>query len=1357
MAFLNIHKHLTESPEPRHHTRHRIALIAKWTGCVVIFPILLGLVIAAILIHSSRGHAFLINLMQNETAKALGVGVHVGDFKLHLANLSVDLYGLKIDGASPHPAPPLLQVQHAEAGIRIVSLFGHKWYIDSIRIDNPVAHILVDKNGISNLPKFNSGNSSSNTSVFDLGIRHTVLTNGTLFYNDQPKSIAADIRNLEFDSAFSNALRKYSGTLTYSNGEISYAGRYAPPHAISIHFDATPNTFLLSPAKIQSGNTLLVLTATVNNYSTPVIDAHYNATLDGQQIANLLGNSSIPAGLVSISGDANYKSNSHRALLQNLVVHGNITSREIVAKAGNIRAAISNVAGHYSLTNGDATLRDFRAALLGGEVTAQASMKNIGSDNAHSTLNAALKNISLADAKRTAGSAASTGSVVIAGTLNATATASCDKSFADLVAHTDATINADVANAKRGKPAVVQTSAEQNPSATPPANTIPIEGALHATYSAKTQQATVDNSYFRMPQSSLTLNGTISRNSSLAIRLQANDLRELERVADAFRTPGPGQPIQQLGLAGTASFNGVVRGSTSAPHLTGQFSAQNLRLHGSSWKLIRTNVDASPSNVSLQNAELVPSTQGRLTLNADARLQKWSFSKSTPIQLRLNATQLDLSDLAKITGSQVPVTGTLAAKVSVHGTLESPVGDGNITLTKAAAYGEPITSARVILNGSGSQVHANIAISAPAGSINGNVTTDPKAKTYIAELTSPGIDLSKLEKVKSSNMNPTGVVTVNAKGQGTYDNPQVNATVQIPNLVVQQQKISNVRLQTAVANHVATAQLTSSAVNTAIIANAKITLTDDYLADAKIDTQSIPLGPLLATYAPAQAGNVNGQTELHATLHGPLKKWKQIVAHATIPVLKLGYSNTVQLAAAAPIHIDYQDGILNVQRSSIRGTDTDLHFQATVPTAGKAPMSVLLLGTVDMHLAQLFNPDLRTSGQIKFNINSYGAAQGTNVEGTIQVVDASMASADLPVGLQHANGVLTLNNDRINVTQFQGNVGSGTVTAQGGVALRPSIQFDLGLAARDIRMLYPQGMRETINAHIRFTGTTENATLGGNVELSDLSFTPGFDMSSMISQFSSGAAPPPSQGFAQDVALNLALRSTSNMNLVSRTLSVGGSANLQIRGTAADPVILGRINLTGGDVILNGNRYVLTGGTIQFVNPSLTQPVVNLNITTTIQQYNIDLRFNGPVDQMRTQYSSNPALPQADIIHLLAFGQTTEASAMSATPANQAAESLVANQVSSQLTSRISKAAGISQLSISPVLANSNSQGPAGADITIQQRVTSNLFITFSTNVQTTQGQTIQGQYQVSPRVALSATRDPNGGFAVDALIKKTW
>jgi translocation and assembly module TamB len=313
----------------------------------------------------------------------------------------------------------------------------------------------------------------------------------------------------------------------------------------------------------------------------------------------------------------------------------------------------------------------------------------------------------------------------------------------------------------------------------------------------------------------------------------------------------------------------------------------------------------------------------------------------------------------------------------------------------------------------------------------------------------------------------------------------------------------------------------------------------------------------------------------------------------------------------------------------------------------------------------------------------------------------------------------------------------------------------VGVSANGVRVLYPQGMREGVDADLRLTGSVTNALLGGSVNLSDLSFTPAFDLSSFIGQFSGGVSIPSTPGFSQDLALNIAVRSTNNVNLVSRTLSVGGSANLQVRGTADEPVILGRVNLNGGDIILNGNRFVLTGGTIQFVNSSQTEPVVNVAITTSIQQYNINLRFNGPVDQLRTEYSSDPALPTADIINLLALGSTTEADNPLST--DQQAESLVASQVSSQVTSRVSKVAGISQLSISPVLAGSSSQGPPGANLTIQQRVTGNLFVTFSTNVASTQSQTIQGQYQVSPRVAVSATRDPNGGFAVDTLIKKSW
>lgn len=1334
---------------PPAHAKHRGTRILAWTAAVLLIVNAAVAVMVAVLLNSARFHHYVLAKAQNIASEDLGARVDLQNFALHLSTLSLDVYGVTIHGAEPYPDPPVLQLQHAEVGIGIVSILHGKWYLSSIRIDHPVVQVLVDKRGVSNLPKPKASNSKSNTSIFDLGIRHAVLDRGEIYYNGEASALSADLHDVEFESTFSSLLRMYSGHLAYTKGRVLF-GSYEPfEHNFDAKFDLTPTTLQLHRAQLSSAAAQVNLVATVTNFHAPHVEAKYDVKVDGGQVGKLMRDASVPQGMLEAAGSGSYQDIANQPVLESLTVNGDLRSPRLVVKTSSMQAAIADLTAHYSLAHGDAVLHDFRAGLLGGEVTAQGTMKQIGGDS-HSEFTASLRRISVAQAERLAASQAKQ-PVALAGELNADAKATWGKTLHDLVAKVDASIHGD-ASGKNA--AVARTARDGSPGATAAA-TLPINSEIHATYTGTTREIALANSYVRTPQTTLTMNGVLSQRSSLALHLQANDLREVSSIAELFSTAKPGQ-ARALNLAGSATFTGKVQGSTTAPHLTGQLIASDLEVNGTLWKVFRSGVEVSPSEAKLVNAELEPQPKGRIQMNASAGLTRWAFSKTSPIQIDLTASKMDIASLAKLAGQQIPVTGTLDTHVTLHGTALNPVGSGNLSVTNASAYDQPIDSLQVKFAGTGDEAHADVALHTPAGAIASKVSVRPKDRTYRVQLSSTGIHIDQLEAVKAKSINAAGVVEINASGQGSFDNPQLNASIKIPSLTVQNQTIANVNLQADVANHVANATLMSSALNTSIEAKARVNLTGDYDTDATIDTQNIPLQPIVELYSPANAAALTGQTELHATLHGPLKNKAALEAHVTIPYLKVAYNNTVQLAAAAPIQADYKDSILTVQHSAIRGTDTNLEFQGSIPVGVKGPMSLVLQGTVNLQLAQLFDPDVRTSGELRFNINSNGLEAG-KIGGEIEVVNAAYASGDLPVGLTHGNGVLTLTTDRIDIKSFEGTVGGGQVTASGGIAYRPSLQFDLGLAAKDIRMLYPQGMRESIDAHIHLAGTTENATLGGSVDLTNLSFTPAFELSSFVSQFSSGVAAPPSLGISQNIKLDLTVHSTNNVNLVSRTMSVNGSANLQVRGTAADPVILGRVSLSGGDLIINGDRFVLTGGTIQFVNPSETEPVVNVTVTTTIQQYNIRIRFNGPTDQLRMQYTSDPSLPQADIIHLLAFGQTTEAAANAPTAtANQEAESLIASQVSSQITSRISKVAGISELSISPVLGNTATQG-SGANITIQQRVTGNLFITFSTNTADTQSQVIQGQYRISPKVSLSATRDPNGGFAVDALIKKTY
>lgn len=1341
-AAPNLPPYYPEPPEeprrpvqPIRRSGHNWKRIIAWIASIVVLLILgIGITIY-VLLHNQSFHRYVLKAAEQKVAAALGTQLQARDFALHFHGISpsLDLYSVSVAGAQPYPQPPLLTVDRIHLGVTISSLLHTTWYVDDATVDHPVVRVFVDQHGTDNLPQTKSSQQQSQTSVFDLGVRHAQLNSGEVYYNNRKSVLDADLHDLQFRSAFDASQTRYSGSLSYRDGHLKMENFDPVPHDLSAQFDATPRAFTLKNAALSSGNSHFILNATLTDYAHPNLQATYAAVLDAGQFRRTLKNPSLPIGTIRADGSLQYQSQPDAPMLALVTLTGNLSSRALEVITPSMRTTIRDIGARYSVNHGNVEVSDMRARLLGGELTGAMTMRDLtGTSQSH--LRASLRGVSLADLKSLMNSP-SMRQVALSGSANADADARWGKTFANLVARTNATIAGRIAPTNRS------------------AQPAPVNAVINADYFAASKRITLANSFVRLPQTSLNLNGTVSDHSSLQVGLQANDLHQLEILANEFSAPGK----PPLGLYGTASFNGAVTGSTAAPHLAGQLIASNLRVKGSAWRLLRTNVSASPSLASLSNGELDPLNRGRITFNLSAGLRKWSFSNTSPIQVALNANQMNVADLAKAAGVQTPISGTLSANVAVHGSELNLIGQGNLSLNQAKVSGEPINSLNVKFNGSGQVVNANLALRFPAGTADGTLAYYPNNAAYDVQLQAPGIQLRQLQTIKARNLQLTGVLSLLASGHGTLKDPQLNASLKIPKLVIDKQAINDIALNAGVANHVGKFDLNSQVLNTAIRGQSTVNLIGDYSANATLDTQAIPLQTIVAAYAPSQAGNVTGQTELHATLRGPLKDKDRLEAHINIPTLNANYKNMIQLGAANPIQVDYVNGVLTLQRTTLRGTHTDLQFQATVPVVDKnAPSSILALGTVDLQIAQLFDPTLATSGELKFNINSYGKTTDPNVQGQIEVVNAGFASGDLPLGLQNGNGILTLTKDRLNITKFTGTVGGGEVTASGGVAYRPNLNFDLALAGRGIRLLYPDSVRTRLGMNLTLTGSTEAAQLGGQVRITQLSFTPDFDLMDFIGQFSGDTVSAPSQGFMQNLELNLGVTATNGINLSSRQLSLQGSANLEVVGTAAQPVITGRTVLTGGDLIYRGNRYVLQSGTIDFVNPYETQPVVNVSVNTTIQEYNIMMHFDGPVDRLHTNYASNPALPPSDIINLLAFGKTTEASAANPTPPGSlGAESLVASQVSSQVTSRLEKVAGISQLSIDPVLGG-NEQNP-GARVTIQQRVTSNLFVTFATDVTATQNAVIKFEYRVTPKVSLSATRDQNGGFGFDTRIHKMW
>ncbi len=509
-----------------------------------------------LLLHSTSFHNYALRTAEQKASQSLNTKVEVKNFALHWSNLGLDLYGLTVYGTGPGANAPLLQVDHVGLGVRVISVLHRQWNLDNVKVDHPVVHLIVDSAGENNLPKpQSSGN--SNTNIFDLAIQHILLDSGEVYYNDRKSSLNADLRDLQLRSNYDGLDGgRYFGSLSYHNGHLEY-GSYDPvPHDLSAQFDIRRARTTLSDVVLKSGQSQLMLYASLDNYNSPVVHAKYTMMLDTAQLGRLLKNPSLPGGIVLVNGTGDYKSVSGRDLLDTATAEGTLKSSVLQLRTPTLRTDIHDLGARYNLSNGNAELRDIQARLLGGQLSGTATVRDLaGKQEGHVV--AALRNISLADIKRVANSV-SLKSVAISGQVNATADAAWTGSLNNLVVRSDATAKANVAPAQSGANS----------------GSIPLDAVIHARYVGSTQEIALNQSYIHTPQTSVDLNGTVSNRSALQVRIQANDLHELEAVADLFRTPAPGHGAQApLNLHGSASFNGTVRGSTSAPQIAGQLNA----------------------------------------------------------------------------------------------------------------------------------------------------------------------------------------------------------------------------------------------------------------------------------------------------------------------------------------------------------------------------------------------------------------------------------------------------------------------------------------------------------------------------------------------------------------------------------------------------------------------------------------------------------------------------------------------------------------------------------------------------------------------------------------------------------------
>ena len=1290
--------------------------VLGWTAAIIFVLLIAAFVGGYAVLRSQRFHQYVLSKVVQKASQATGGTVTIQSYKFYPSKLTVDVYGIVVHGTEPPSQAPLAAIDRITIRLKVLSVFRQEVNLTELLVEHPVIHLLVNRDGNLNIPSPNAPkDTSSQTNIFDLAVGHVGLNDGEIFYNDAKLPLEADVDDLRTNVNFETPSKRYSGSVAYGSGHLQY-GNYKPlAHTLEAHFAMTPSEASLSSLDLRVGNSQATFRANVTNYSSPKVEGFYRLLLHPEDFAGMIQNVSAN-GDVILAGSIHYQ-DSGQPFLKQLMLDGNLEAREVRLNSEQGRVALSAIRGRYNLANGNLAVQPLSANLLGGQLVGDLTMQHLEGTPA-ARVRAQLKQVSLPSLNHSLKSA-SLKNVPLNGVLGATVDAAWAGDIAKIMATSDLRLRGTIRS----------QSGEAE---------VPLNAAAHASYDGKSQRLTLTQTSINTTVTSIVAEGEISNGSSLVIHAKTSDLQEVSRLASAFQNEG-----KPFTASGSATVDAAIRGSLQRPTIQAQINAQDLRVEGSSWRSLHANLQASPSQIALQNASLISTRQGQVNANATVGLSHWAYTPSNAITAVVAVRQMPVADLQQLARLNYPVSGILSGDLNVHGSQLNPVGSGSLQLVKAEAYDQPIQNLTLKFQGTGDVVHSTLAVATAAGSANADLSYAPKARTYELKFSAPRISLQQLQAVQAKNLAVTGFLAANATGAGSVDDPQLVASVQLPQLQVKQTAITGIRADLNIANHLATLNLGSDVAKASVRARATMKLAGDYYTEANIDTSKVALDPLLAVYVPNLPTGAQAEIEMHASLKGPLKDKSRVEAHLQVPTLEASYQQ-LQISNAGPIRVDYSNNLLTIQPSELKGTDTSLRIQGHVPLQSEQAMELSAQGQVNLKLLKIFTPDIQSAGLINLDLRSTGNFNKPGIKGQIRLQNVAINTVDAPLGVEKLNGTLEVANGQVRITQLQGQSGGGQISGSGTINYEPRLQFNVALAAKSVRLLYPTGLRSVFDGNIALTGGLETASLNGQVLIDSLSFTPDFDLASFTAQFSTPSLPPANPTFADNLRLNLALQTSSELSAASSTVSIEGDVNLRVVGTAANPVIVGRTDLTSGDIFFAGQRYQLERGLINFTNPSRTEPYLNVLITTTIQQYSLNLTITGPVEKLETKYTSDPPLPPVDIINLIARGQTTEESV----PGNFSANQVLAQGLASQVSSRIGKLVGISSLTIDPNLGGDN-QNPS-ARVAIQQRVTRNFIFTFSTDVTQPQSEIVQGEYQINKRWSVTGTRDQYGGFAFD-------
>jgi len=1416
-AFKPVATGVSDLPEPLPRAKgsrlHRFFFRHLPFSLAGVLVLLILLVVDLYFVASSAAFENVVRkrlIAQIETAT--GGRAEVASFHWRLLNLEAEADGVVIHGLEDPNDAPYAQLQSLRVRMSILGIFTPRVVLRNLEIIRPSLHLIVYPDGSTNQPhprKPAKGHGSSLDALFNLQAGHIAVEQGLLDYDD--RAAVFDYRNryapLNFEANDVSLVMVYipavrSGPECYQiqigATDLNLSRDVPRKKTPSVHgtMQATidlerKSVFLrsltLTAHDSQTKDHSFQITGDLQDFDHPHWQAKATGDLDMRLLEPITGYPDAPEGLAHL--DLIGKGGAGA-----LAIDGRVHVDRGSYIGVGIRAIGINLDAQVHADPKQLLISQIVARLgQGGQISGSVDLEPWIPPASSTIVRPATMESEKAPGSRNVLVKAIVWTIPVNGRVTANFKDVPLDALLDIVSTSNYRrlgMNALVtgpteATWANGDAQTVSVTAKLGlqPSTQAPAGEAPTTGAIDATYNQRNGAVDLRNLELHLPGSDVVAHGTLGAypvKSASAINLDfhSHNLSEFDAVLRNLgltRNGKTGVAALPVALAGQADFQGMWAGSLIKPHISGNLKANNLTLempagqsNPNQPQLVHLDSveiagSYSPAQIAIQHAQLLRG-KTRIALNGTLDASPGpqpEFDESSVLHAHFDGADVDVADvqpfLAGNKGESLPIEGIFSARMQVDGPLHQLAGSGLVEMDGGKLYGEPFDRLRI----QGTIVNQNLmatsaTLNMAGGSIAASGNYDFKAKTFLIDGHGAGIDLARVEWIRRHNLDAAGKLQISVSGSGSLDDPHLQADASVNALTLGGQQFGTFQVLAHTASRSLAYEVSTRLEGAELSMHGSTALHGGYQTQAQLEFSRFNIGALLTM---AHVTAVSGQSSLAGTvtLSGPLAHPEQLHGEAQIRQLALTIAG-VQLQSEGGAHATLSNGRVQIDPLHVTGEDTDVRAQGSVSLQADRQLDLAASGSINLKLAETLDPDLTAAGVTTFKVEAHGPLQHPNLQGSVEFQNGSLSLEDLPNGLSQLHGTLEFNQDRLEVKSLTAMSGGGQLSVTGFLAYQHGIYADLSATGNEVHIRYPLGVTSLANAKLQLQGSQNNLLLSGDVLITRFTTNPDLDLAALAAQANASTqviAPPDSP--SNHVRLDVRILSSPQLSFQNAFAKLAGDVNLHLRGTLASPSLLGRVSITEGSAMIAGTRYDLQRGDITFTNPVRIEPFIDLSATAHVEDYDISLLLNGSLKKPTVTYRSDPPLPEADVVSLLALGHTSNQQRLYTQQQVQAntnptTDALLGGALNATVSNRIQKLFGAGSVKVDPhylgAFGNSTSR------ITVEEQLGRNVTLTYATDVNTTSQQLLQAEVAINRHVSLVVARDESGVFSM--VVKTT-